>query len=250
MLQQLGQPLSIALALIVLGMILCWFRRRTLALLCLGIAAAGLYLLATPAVAGWLMASLERGYEPEPLDSYPRADAIVVLGGGIMPPAPPQQRANLQDSVDRIRTGAQLYQAGKAPVVMTTGSRPYRDIGPSAAEAAADLLVELGVPRDAITAPGRSTSTREDVLTITAVMQRRDIDSILLVTSAYHMRRAHATFEAVGIDPTPVPTDYISAEAQSDRVWYWLPDADAFNRSNKAWHEYGGLLYYRLRDWL
>ncbi|MEX2575737.1 MAG: YdcF family protein [Halofilum sp. (in: g-proteobacteria)] len=250
MLKQLGYPLPLALALILVGTFLFWRRRNASATALIGIGVLGLYLLATPAVSGWLMQSLERGHEPAALDSYSNADVIVALGGGIMPPAPPQRTSNLQDSVDRVRTAAHLYHAGKAPRIITTGRRPYLDVGPTAAEAAAGLLEEFGVPSDAIIAPGNSSSTREDALSVHAVIERENMDSVLLVTSAFHMRRALGVFEAAGIDATPVPTDYHSVETSDAGSWNWLPSKTAFEISNKVWHEIAGLAYYRLRGWI
>lgn len=248
MLKALVYPLPIALALIVLATAMFWLGRRKFATFFIAIAAGGLYLLSTPAVAGLLIGSLEHGFEPRPVDAYKPADAIVVLGGGIMPRVDPQRTSNLLDSADRIRTGAHLYHAGKAPLVITTGARPYPDIGPSAAEAAAGLLQEFGVPADAILAPGRSMSTREDALSVRAIIEREDLESVLLVTSAYHLPRALATFDEVGVEVRPVPADYMTADITMPGAW--LPDDDAFDRSNSAWHEYAGRLYYRLRGWI
>jgi len=39
-------------------------------------------------------------------------------------------------------------------------------------------------------------------------LPNRGINQVLLVTSAYHMRRAQATFHAVGIQVIPAVTDY------------------------------------------
>lgn len=250
LLQQLGYPLPIGLGLITLGTVLFWFHRRACATVLIAIGAGGLYLLATPAISGLLMGSLERGFEPAPADEYPQVDAIVVLGGGITPAVPPQQSANLLDAADRIRTGAHLYRAGRAPTVITTGARPYPDPGPSAAEAASELLQEFGVPANAIVAPGQSTTTREDALTVSALVQRRGIGEVLLVTSAFHMPRALATFEAVGIQARPAPTDYMSSDISAAGPLSWMPDYTAFPSSNKAWHEYAAIAYYSMRDWM
>lgn len=250
MLHQLGQPLSLAIALIVVGTALFWRRRRTAATACIAIGVGGLYLLATPAVSDLLVQSLERGYEPKPAAEYRKADAIVILGGGILPPVPPQQASNLTDAADRIPAGARLYHADKAPLVITTGARPYGDIGPSAAEAAAEMLRDLGVPAEAVVAPGTSTSTYEDALAVRALGARKDLDSVLLVTSAMHIPRAVAAFEAAGINAHPAPTDYLSVDVPDRDTWRWLPDAGAFDRANKAWHEYAALTYYRVRGWI
>jgi uncharacterized SAM-binding protein YcdF (DUF218 family) len=105
------------------------------------------------------------------------------------------------------------------------------------ADAAADLRAELGLSRSAIASPGESTSTREDALTVYALAQRRDRDTIRLVTSASHMLRAVAVFRSVGVTAEAVPSDYQSVDAAFDKTWRWLPDKMAFDWPKEAWHE-------------
>lgn len=246
---QLVQPLLLALALTVLGALLLWHGRRVSGAGLVGIAVIGLYLLATPLVSDLLVASLERRFPPPATDELPDAGAIVVLGGGIEPAAPPRNAANLTHAADRIRHGAALYHAGKSGWIITTGARPYPGSGNNAAEAAADLLVELGVPRGDIVGRLESTSTREDALAVSEVLRSHAIGDVLLVTSALHMRRALATFQAAGISAWPAPTDYEVTDPPIAGSVRWLPDFGAFHRSSRAWHEYVGMLYYGLRDW-
>jgi len=248
--KQLVYPLPLALLLILLGVLLFWRRRRALATTVTAIAVLGLYLLSTPAVSDSLRGALERRFRPDRPDHIPRAGAIVVLGGGIEPATPPQRTANLTYAADRIRFGAALYRAGKAPLVITTGRRPYANAGPTAAQAAAGFLEELGVPKDAIVAAGDSADTHEDAIVVQGALARHDVHKILLVTSALHMPRAYAVFRKADIDAVPVVTDIEVTNVTPDNIYRWLPDARAFYGSNRAWHEYVGLLYYRLEGWI
>jgi len=248
--RQLVYPLPLALLLILLGVLLFWRRRRALATTVTAIAVLGLYLLSTPAVSDALRGALEHRFATDRLDRIPRADAIVVLGGGILPAAPPRRNADLTSEADRIRFGAALYRAGKAPLVITTGKRPFASVGPTAAQAAADFLVEMGVPKRDIVAAGDSADTHEDAIAVQGVLARREIDQVLLVTSALHMPRAYAVFRKAGIDAIPIPTDFEVLDVTRDDLYRWLPDARAFFGSSRAWHEYLGLLYYRMKGWI
>lgn len=247
---QLVQPLPLALVLVVLGAFLLRRDRPRLGIACVGIAVAGLYLLATPLVSDLLVGSLERRFPPPAMDELPNTDAIVVLGGGIDPVAPPRNAANLTYAADRIRHGAALYHAGKARWIITTGARPYPGAGDNAAEAAADLLVDLGVPRGDIVGRAEATSTRHDARAVQPVMRSHAIGDILLVTSALHMPRALAVFQAAGISAWPAPTDYEVTDPPAAGTLRWFPDPGAFYRSARAWHEYVGMQYYRLRGWI
>lgn len=250
MLQPWIYPLPLALLGILLGAFLLWKQRRIIGVALIGMAVAGLYLLSTPAVSDALAGALERQYGPVPVDELPRTDAIVVLGGGVDPPARPRKDADLGHAADRVWHSAALYGAGRAPLVITTGARPYEDRGDSAAETARDLLLRLGVPESALVVRGDSTSTREDALTVREAMEQRRLKDVLLVTSALHMPRAVTTFRAVGVRVWPASTDHEVVAPARRGVWAWLPYHRAFARSNRVWHEYAGMLYYRLRGWV
>jgi len=251
MLQSWIYPLPVALVLVVVGSLLLWRGRRLTGSLLVAVAVVGLYLLSTPAVSGRLVASLENRFGPGTVAEMPRADAIVVLGGGVLPPANPRSGPDLTHAADRVWYAAALHRAGKAPLVIATGARPYIDDGPSAAEATRDLLVRLGVPRGAVVLRSDSTSTREDAVAVRNELARRGgVQELLLVTSALHMPRALTTFRALGLQAWPAPTDRQVVEPAVRDQWSWLPDHAAFARANRAWHEYVGMAYYRMRGWM
>jgi len=67
-----------------------------------------------------------------------------------------------------------------------------------------------------------------------------------LVTSAFHLPRALAAFQSAGLrDITPMPTGFIARR----NLWHNLPTLQlGYNMadSDLAFHEYAGLVYYRL----
>ena len=68
---------------------------------------------------------------------------------------------------------------------------------------------------------------------------------VLLVTSAWHMRRAVAVFEGLGVDVVPVPADFSSRTPRVTPLGL-VPSADAFSSSVTSIHEWVGLLGYQL----
>lgn len=250
MLQHLAHPLTLTLALLAIAIVLLFINRRRTAILLLLIALAVTWLLATPFAAQKLMYSLERQYPPTTIDRIPTADAIVVLGGGVTPQAPPRIGPNLNHAADRVWFGAQLYAAGKAPMVITTGMRPYSDQGQTAAAAGAEVLQAFGVPEDAITAPGRSVRTFTDAQIVSEIVEREGLGRVLLVTSAMHMPRAMATFRSAGVRVFPAPTDFEVVQSPNAGTLTWLPGSEAFWQSGRALHEYVGMAWYRWKGWI
>ena len=74
----------------------------------------------------------------------------------------------------------------------------------------------------------------------------------MLVTSAFHMRRALASFQHIqGLNITPVACDFRLREAGQPTLKSVLlgliPSAGALNQSTLVLKEHFGLLVYRLR---
>jgi uncharacterized SAM-binding protein YcdF (DUF218 family) len=68
---------------------------------------------------------------------------------------------------------------------------------------------------------------------------------VLLVTSAYHMRRSVLSFRSAGLSVIPAPTDYKSRRTRLTLIDF-LPGMTRLLNSSTALHEYVGILYYRL----
>lgn len=222
----------------------CLFRgkvraARTLLVLCL----VWLFVWGTPSVCGRLGYGLEKAYPPLPMDQVPHADVIVLLGGGMGPPRGVCLYPELFGGADRVWHAARLYHAGKAPMIMPSGS--------AEAGSAVALLKDLGVPASAIVVESRAKNTIENGLFTKQLMRERGYTNALLVTSAFHMRRAEMIFRAVGVKSTPVAADHEATYGrQGDHSCKggggWLaimndmPNASSLDRSALYLKEYAG----------
>ena len=144
---------------------------------------------------------------------------------------------------------ARLFRAGKAPLVVATGGGdPEAGVRPEA-EDIADLLVEWGVPREAIRLDREARSTRENATGVREALGDRPSRRVLLVTSALHMARAAGCFRTAGFEVLPAPTDYLVPTMARSRWTDWIPDAAALETTSAVVHEIVGLWWYRLRGW-
>jgi uncharacterized SAM-binding protein YcdF (DUF218 family) len=187
-----------------------------------------------------LKSRLDKAAKPKPLL---RADAIVLLGGGITADSPDAGGLDVLSAGATRRTlyAAVLYRRLELPIIAAGGRlSPDSQHEPEAA-VAARLLVELGVPAQRISLEDQSRNTWENA---TRVRERYHPRRVVLVTSAYHMPRAVACFVRLGIEVIPAPTDYIGSVSR----WLLaaLPDADALAGSLVALKEYVGIVAYRL----
>lgn len=245
---QCAYPLLIALLLGVIAAILLWRGRRRGGGLLLIAALGWLWLWSTPVFSDWLRATLERRNMPVLVKWIPSADAIVVLGGAVAAEAPPERLyPDLSAAVDRVWHAARLYQAGKAPLVLASGGNlPWSSIDRPEADVMAALLQQLGVPGTAIQQEPRSRTTRENRDNSLPLLRAQGVRSILLVTSALHMPRALALFQATDLKVIPAPTDIEVIHRDNAHPLRWLPDAQALADSTRAFKEYVGRLVDRL----
>lgn len=244
-------PLGVALVLGCVALALSFTRLRVWGSALLTVALVVLWVASTPVLARWLIAELEGQHPPIHESEAPAADAIILLGGAVKQPLPPRVGPELSGAVDRLFTAGRLYRAGKAPViVIAAGSPPWEATEASEAELAASILVELGVPQDAMVLETKSRNTRENAVNTAEIFGARGWRTGLLVTSAAHMPRALATFRKVGMQVTPVATDITVTYPLQTSFLSFLPRAGALAATTSAVREWIGHVVYRYREWI
>ncbi|HEU5187634.1 MAG TPA: YdcF family protein [Candidatus Saccharimonadales bacterium] len=137
------------------------------------------------------------------------ADAIVTLSGG--------------DTPARVTEAIRLYKAGWARQLVFSGAALDKT-GPSNAEAMRRQAVAAGVPQEAILIDVMAFDTAQNALNTSALLA--GTDRVIVVTSAYHQRRAGLEFKRFLGERVTVlnhPTPY-------DRLWpeYWWTNWDGW----------------------
>lgn len=240
-LSQIAYPLLASLLLAAWAGTLLWRNRRRSGGILLIVALGWLWLWSTPVFSDWIRASLERRYPPLPVAKLPAVDAIVVLGGAMEAAKPPERLyPDLNAAADRVWHAARLFRAGKAPLILVSGGNlPWSGIDRPEAAVIAELLQEFGVPATAIVLEPNSRTTRENRDNSLLILHSLGVHRILLVTSALHMPRALALFEATDLEAIPAPTDF-EVHERPQHPLRWLPDAQALSDSSRAFKEYLG----------
>lgn len=239
-------PLGLAILLGVFALVRATrVGRATLALALLLLWAASM-----PVSSNWLLGQLEAEYPPVPIESLPHADVAIVLGGSLGQPLPPRITSDLSDAGDRILYAARLFRAGKVSHILVSGGNlPWLAAVKPESQLVSDLLVEFGVPRDAIVQDADSRNTHENAVNSDAIMHAQAWKSALLVTSGAHMPRALATFRRVGLSVVPAATDIRVVYPLYSSPLDFLPDPDALAQTTEAIKEWIGLAIYRARHW-
>ena len=149
-------------------------------------------------------------------DQARSVDAIVVLGAAQYDGRPsPQLAARLEHVVE-------LWEAGYAPLVLTTGGNRPGDRF-TEAEASADYLTARGVPADAIVQVGGSTSYGSLELARTE-LRERGLQRVLLVSDPYHALRIRLASQELGFIAYVSPTR-TSPVRGADGFWHEVKEA-------------------------
>ncbi len=241
----LVMPFPMVLGVSLCGLVLLLLGRRRAGL---GVVLGSfllLVLLSWRPVAEGLLAPLEDRYPPlTDVAGLDGVAAVVVLGGGWRPGAAWPISSQLgESSAMRLFEGVRLLRAlpDNARLVVSGASR-FGDVEPVAVGYAQGAR-ELGVSAERILLLDTPVDTAQEAY---AVREALGTESrFLLVTSAAHMPRAVQHFRTVGLTPIPAPTQRLSGRSNRDRVKDWLPSAGELDKTERALHEYLGLLALR-----
>jgi uncharacterized SAM-binding protein YcdF (DUF218 family) len=201
-----------------------------------------LFLLCLPVVSGWLMQPLQAYPALDPARIPPGVGAIVVLSADMQADAP-EYGLDIPGplALERVRYGAYLHKRTQLPILVS-GGRIMTGTLPLARQMERTLTNEFGVPVRWVEA--RSVNTYENAVMSAGLLKGEGINSVVLVTHAWHMRRAMAAFQAAGLEPVAAPTRFI--RPPTPIVQDFIPDASALRASYFALHEWIGLLWYYL----
>ena len=213
---------------------------------------------AMPVVSDALLRQLEDQAASLTPKSSPKADAVLVLGGGIGPAPAQGLGVEVNEAGDRLLCGVRLWKQGTAPVLITSGARvsftPNDPIAPEAV-LSQQLAQELGVPASAVLINDQARTTAEEAQHINQLAADRGWKQLILVTSAFHMPRALASFKRQSdLEIFPVACDYRLDPQQQNQAFSWgellidlIPSSGSLKQTTQVLKEHLGLLIYKLR---
>ena len=162
------------------------------------------------------------------------------------------QQHNFGQSTDRLTETIKLYFDGKINKIILTGGNAsifYHDRPES--EYLREFLIQLKIPDSVIVAETQSRNTHENALYTKRITDSQNkTGNYLLVTSAYHMRRALACFKKQKISITPYAVDVYHPYIKIDYQNIIVPSIAALQQWNILFHEWTGLLYYSIKGYI
>jgi uncharacterized SAM-binding protein YcdF (DUF218 family) len=203
------------------------------------------YLLSTPLVSSHLISLVEThtALDISKLRDS-EAGAIVILSSGRERNAPEYGSDTAgQHTLLRCRYGAFLQRKTGLPILVS-GGRVFDKEGKSLAQVMAELLHDEFQAGD-VWLEDKSLTTGQNAFLSKAFLAEKQIDTIYLVTQAWHMPRAVAVFRKAGFNVIPAPTAF-----EGGKPFKWLdvlPGARALFISRLAFRELAAALWYKIR---
>lgn len=175
-------------------------------------------------------------------------DVVVVLGGMAAPGKKPDDRTHFPGSPDRLLHAFQLYKLGKAKnILISGGSGDLLGKRIPEAQYLANVLMLCDMDTTHLWFESKSKNTRENALFTKELLEKKINKEVklLLVTSAWHMRRSVGCYEKAGMKVTPFSVDAkIDHEAS---FWFSLvPNPNAPGKWQVLIHEVIGYLTYKM----
>lgn len=195
-----------------------------------------------------LIRSLEDEFPAVDFQKIEKADAIVVLGGMINPLSIHREKPELLSTADRLTDSIIMFRQKKAPYILFSGGSGILFQGDvSEAKTAKKFLTDMGIPEDQILLEDKSRNTKENAVFSAGILREKKIKKIILVTSAFHMKRSLLVFEKEGFEIQIFPTDYKSL------YWSWnwdtaVPSIGALDTSTISIKEWIGLISYQIAE--
>ena len=142
---------------------------------------------------------------PDQTKRCEKADAVVAVSGG--------------DTAARAREAIKLYQRGWASKIIFSGAAQDKS-GPSNAEVMRREALAAGVAQDDIIIEEYSETTKQNAVNAQSIFEQNNIQSVILVTSGYHQRRAGLEFSKRSAGVASVRNHPVSSDNQWS-MWWW-----------------------------
>lgn len=144
--------------------------------------------------------------QPSEQSDCQAVDAVVAISGG--------------DTTARTAQAISMYKNGWGEWLIFSGAAADK-AGPSNAEAMKRQAVEAGVPAKSILTDETSETTKQNAANTTSLLAEHDIHSVILVTSAYHQRRAGLEFASLANNSVKIINHPVETDNQWSK-WWWL----------------------------
>lgn len=152
------------------------------------------------------------------------------------------------DSANRLTQSVELYKHGKVKKLLITGGSNVV-IGEKISEALETkrFLLRIGIPEEDIFIEPDSRNTSENAIFTKRFLDENGLtadNTLLLLTSAFHMRRAKMCFDSQNLDTTPFSLNNYGSSLVSPNLVDLIPSPSALTTWTRLIRESVGIVAY------
>lgn len=246
-LENMFSPVAVLAWWLILTSVVSLFRSRSRLLRVMLIAATAVYYLLTiPLTANWALGALEqRAAHEKTCGPPPAGSTLIVLSGGI------EGDTNETGDVTKLKLASLRRTIAATQLALRTpGSQLLFSGGAGGRYREADLMAalsrDMGFPSSRILIDRKSQTTYQSAVNVAALLAN-DHHPRYLVTSAFHMPRALASFHHSGQTPCAWPVDFRAIRMPPFEML--VPHLSAAEKMAVALHEWVGMWFYRWVKW-
>ncbi|MBN2777010.1 MAG: YdcF family protein [Bacteroidales bacterium] len=189
-----------------------------------------------------------RAWEPDAkqkTELKQKYDYVIVLTGMITYDDK-YERINFKSSNDRLMQAVELYRLGYCKkIFITGGSGEIFNQKHKESDILKDFLVLVGIPECDIEIESLSKNTYENAFESAKILNpKENQNTYLLITSAYHMRRAAACFSKQGFVFDTYVTDRYSGNRKFTLDQIFVPKSEVLEGWRLLIHEVAGFIVY------
>ncbi|MFC2123241.1 YdcF family protein [Bacteroidota bacterium] len=178
--------------------------------------------------------------------------AGIVLGGVTNSDKEPRDRTYFYKGADRITHAVQLYKRGIIKKILVSGGSSKlinRDI--KEAHNLQAFLLMCDIPEKDIIVEDEARNTHENA-NRSAEILKRDFpgEKHLVITSAFHLRRAMSCFRKTGLNVEGFSTDFYAKERRYTLDKFIIPDLSAFADWQMIIREWLGFFFYKIAGYI
>ncbi|MFC0264664.1 YdcF family protein [Fontibacter flavus] len=189
------------------------------------------------------------------IKDLPNYEVGIVLTGVTNLSKTAYDRTFFNKGADRATHAVQLYKLGKIQKILITGGQGLDPVNPNTeAELLRDFMMIAGVEENDIIVENQAKNTYQNAVFSLKTLNDKGYSSenekYLLITSAFHMKRAKGCFNKVGLDTDTFPVDYYAEDIKFNIPLLLYPDPNAIFLWHKLFKEWIGIVMYKLAGYL
>jgi len=195
-------------------------------------------------ISGYILNSFEKAYV-KPQINLKEITGLLILGG----PLEEKSYHNISEialngQAERLTTAIELYNENTDLIILYSGFSNKINPISSEAERAQIFLERMGIKNDKIILEKNSKNTLQNIKFSKDIIEKIS-GNWLLITSAFHMKRAMILCQKLKLKVRPYPVDWQIKKKNFSLLSY------NFRLSFRYWeiilHELVGILYYKLK---